>query len=58
MGNPSQNGGAILQVRDLSVISPKLIAVNNVSFYLHPGDLLGLLGPNGAGKMTLPGNQP
>jgi len=43
----------IVQVRDLRVRFDKLVAVNNVSFDLHPGDLLGLIGPNGAGKTTL-----
>ncbi|MBA3581136.1 MAG: ATP-binding cassette domain-containing protein [Gammaproteobacteria bacterium] len=27
-------------------------AVNNLSFVLHPGEILGFLGPNGAGKST------
>ncbi|HMN75690.1 MAG TPA: ABC transporter ATP-binding protein [Burkholderiaceae bacterium] len=30
-----------------------LIAVNDVSFTLAPGEILGLIGPNGAGKTTL-----
>lgn len=31
----------------------RLVAVNDVSFSVRPGEIVGLLGPNGAGKTTL-----
>jgi branched-chain amino acid transport system ATP-binding protein len=30
-----------------------LVAVSEVDFHVHPGELVGLIGPNGAGKTTL-----
>ena len=44
---------ALLIVEDLSVRFKKFVAVDNVTFTLNAGDLLGLIGPNGAGKTTL-----
>src|SRR5436190_10918324 len=31
----------------------QVLAVNDVSFDAHPGEVFGLLGPNGAGKTTI-----
>ena len=43
---------ALLSVRKLSIHFGGLKAVDEVSFDLCSGDILGLLGPNGAGKTT------
>lgn len=43
----------VLEVKDLSISFGGLKAVQNVSFNLKRGELLGLIGPNGAGKTTL-----
>lgn len=42
----------ILEVRDLHVRYGDRVAVSDVSFMIHPGEIFGLLGPNGAGKTT------
>jgi len=42
----------MLEIRHLKKTFGDLVAVNDVSFTLRPGQLVGLLGPNGAGKTT------
>jgi ABC-2 type transport system ATP-binding protein len=43
----------LVEANDIRVEFGKLIAVDDVSFTMSSGDLLGLIGPNGAGKTTL-----
>ena len=39
-------------VKNLSKSFDKFVAVNNLTFDIKPGDVVGFLGPNGAGKST------
>jgi lipopolysaccharide export system ATP-binding protein len=42
----------ILRAENLVKAYKKRTVVNDVSFEIHPGEIVGLLGPNGAGKTT------
>jgi ABC-2 type transport system ATP-binding protein len=45
--------GPMIEVRDLTKQYAKYTAVNDVSFEVGRGQIVGLLGPNGAGKSTI-----
>ncbi|PWU15606.1 MAG: high-affinity branched-chain amino acid ABC transporter ATP-binding protein LivG [Bdellovibrio sp.] len=43
----------LLEVRNISMRFGGLKAIDQLSFSIAPGDLIGLIGPNGAGKTTV-----
>ena len=45
-------GGALLELDNVRKAFGGLVAVDNVSLAIDPGEILGLIGPNGSGKTT------
>jgi branched-chain amino acid transport system permease protein len=48
----AEHAGPLLEVRTARKAFGGLVAVNDLSFEIRAGEILGLIGPNGAGKST------
>ena len=48
-----KNTDPLLEVKNISISFEKRKILENISFKINPGEILGLLGPNGAGKSTI-----
>lgn len=46
------NNSIVVEVRDLVKRYANLLAVDEISFQVHQGEIFGMVGPNGAGKTT------
>jgi branched-chain amino acid transport system ATP-binding protein len=49
--NPAA-GAVLLDIDNVTLRFGGVVALNEVSFQIHQGEILGLIGPNGAGKTT------
>src|SRR3954449_5491307 len=51
-GTPTASRSRILEVDNVTLRFGGVVALNEVSFHINEGEILGLIGPNGAGKTT------
>lgn len=51
-GDKPRGANEILRVEGLTVQYGALVALRNVSWSVHPNEILGIIGPNGAGKSS------
>ncbi|MDR7440498.1 MAG: branched-chain amino acid ABC transporter ATP-binding protein/permease, partial [Armatimonadota bacterium] len=50
---PEDTGDAVVETRSLTKRFGGLVAVDDLSFAVHPGEIYAIIGPNGAGKTTV-----